>query len=504
MVAFALKIELDPEVKFPSLRFSGTGIRPNSIELRSSSFSLVGRVEKGPPASKQSSKSGSEDSWSTVVPLITSRWGGPELPPPSGRYRVLLNGAIVSGSGVSLPEARLVEGRFRIAFEADQSEAVVVLAAPLQDDELGSKNQSRLEANYKKQPAKPTNSVFFESFYGQNASCNPRAIDRELARVRPDITRYWGVADASVLVPEGSIPLIEGSASWWEVRANSKLIVINDWLRNRYKARKSQKVLQTWHGTMLKRLALSRRPINLRLVLASLRERRRWDILLAQNEHAKRVFRRAYAYFRSIWVEGYPRNDILFSGDASGIRKALQIPPSSKVLLYAPTWRDDRPGHVDHLNVAELRKRLGAEWVVLVRGHSKSIELGKNVLADGVIDVTRYPDVSDLFLVADLLVTDYSSVMFDFTVTGKPILFFTPDFEHYRQKLRGFYFDLLPIAPGPVVTTSEELFEAVINAEQDRDRYREKYAEWRERFNSRDDGHSASRVVARLIDEKIL
>jgi len=121
-----------------------------------------------------------------------------------------------------------------------------------------------------------------------------------------------------------------------------------------------------------------------------------------------------------------------------------------------------------------------------------------------VIDVTGYPDVSELFLVADALVTDYSSVMFDFTVTGKPLFFFTPDLEHYQRTLRGFYFDLLPVAPGPIVSDAAELARLVKDRTDVAPEYRERYAAWRERFNPLDDGHAADRVVARLLAEGII
>jgi CDP-glycerol glycerophosphotransferase len=126
------------------------------------------------------------------------------------------------------------------------------------------------------------------------------------------------------------------------------------------------------------------------------------------------------------------------------------------------------------------------------------------VHAPNVCDETGYPDISELFLVADALVTDYSSVMFDFTVTQKPVFFFTPDLDHYRENLRGFYFDLIPVAPGPVVSTVHELVALVRERDAVRLRFAGRYGAWRRRFNPRDDGHAAERVVRRLLAEGIL
>ncbi|MBB5633886.1 CDP-glycerol glycerophosphotransferase (TagB/SpsB family) [Cryobacterium mesophilum] len=492
----------------PILELNGTGTAPESLELVGPRLRMPGSVEPnagepGPHAGDTGSRT-----WRARVPLCTSRWGGPALPPPSGMYRFVADGAILDAAppesapaSTVLPAPQLVAGLFRIAFRTTDAGMTVVFTPPLADDELGSENQARLEARYRSAPSAPEDAAFFESFYGQNASCNPLALDRALVRARPDTVRYWAVADASVAVPDGAIAVIEGSAAWWDARANARLIVINDWLRNRFHKRRHQTVVQTWHGTMLKKLALSRRRPGIRPALATLRERSRWDILLAQNEYAARIFRRAYAYLGPIWEEGYPRDDILVTGDAMAIRARLGIPNDVHVLLYAPTWRDDHPDRVDHLDVARFTEQLGPGYVTLIRGHSRTIQPGEDVRAGGVIDVTSYPDVSELFLAADALITDYSSVMFDFSVTGKPIYFFTPDLDRYRQVLRGFYFDLLAVAPGPVVQDPAELVRLVRDPDAVQDEFAARYAAWRERFNPHDDGGAAERVMARLIRE---
>ncbi len=480
----------------PALEIRGPGAAPASFDVVGPRLRLPGTVV--------ADGTGKDTGWCATVPLVAARWGGPELPPPTGSYRLVIDGVSapdIRAAEATLPKPQLVPGFFRLDFRLDDVGLKVGFAPPLTDDEHGAANQARLEAEYRSAKPEPLDAVFFESFYGQNASCNPLALDRAFAAARPDITRYWGVADASVAVPEGAIALVEGSAEWWRIRAGARLIIINDWLRNRYRSRPHQTVLQTWHGTMLKKLALSRKRLGLRPALATLRERSRWNILLAQNSYAKNIFRRAYAYFGAIWDEGYPRDDVLITGDRAAVRNRLGIPDDARVLLYAPTWRDDRPDHVDHLNVSRFADQLGDGFVTLIRGHSRTLQPGEDVHGSGVIDVTSYPDVSELFLAADALITDYSSVMFDFSVTGKPIYFFTPDLDRYREVLRGFYFDLLPVAPGPLVQEASELLELVRNPDAVQEEYAAKYEAWRERFNPHDDGRAAERVVARLILE---
>lgn len=463
----------------PSLELRGSGPAPTRVAL------------DGPRASVSARITGRGKTWRAVIPLSVARWGGPSLPLPSGSYDIRIEGA-EKGEIDALPLTQL--GSLRATVSADR----VVIGPPIDPAYDSGEGQAALERRYATRPATLENAVFFESFYGRNASCNPLAIDRELAVRAPGVTRYWSVVDLSVQVPDGAIPVVEGSPEWWRARGASRLLVVNDWLRRRFARREGQVVLQTWHGTPLKRLALHRPRFDPRRALAVFRESRRWNVLLAQNPYAADVLRKAYAFLtRPIWVEGYPRNDVLVTGDPSTVRAALGIGDHERVLLYAPTWRDDRPELVDFLDPAALAASANA--VVLVRGHSRTLDAGRDAVGPRVIDVTGYPDVSRLLLAADALITDYSSVMFDFSVTGKPMYFLVPDLEHYRGELRGFYFDLVAHAPGPVVRTQDDL-EAALADDGVAAGYRERYDVWRAKFNARDDGHAAERVVARIID----
>jgi len=462
----------------PVLELRGEGPRPEHV-------ALVGPRATAPA----SAVTGRGKTWRAVVPLAAARWGGPRLPLPAGDYTV---------EGVEtdavLPLTQL--GTLRASLDG----ATLRIGPPIDPAYDSGEGQAALERRYATRPGGLEDAVFFESFYGRNASCNPLAIDRELARRRPEVTRYWSVVDLSVQVPEGAVPVVEGSPEWWRARGSSRLIVVNDWLRRRFERRPGQRVLQTWHGTPLKRLALHRPGFDPRRMAAVVRESRRWNVLLAQNPYAERILRKAYAFLtRPIWVEGYPRNDVLVTSDGSATRAALGIGADERVLLYAPTWRDDRDEMVDFLDPVALAA--SADAVVLVRGHSRTLLPGKDAAGPRVIDVTAFPDMAQLLLAADALITDYSSVMFDYSVTGKPMYFFVPDLEHYRGELRGFYFDLAERAPGPLVRTQEELAAALA---EDPARHDERYRVWRATFNARDDGHASERVVARLLDQDFI
>ncbi len=449
--------------------------------------------------------------------LVGERWNSVGLAPPSGDYRLETRfdeserstaRAVVTAA----PHPSVSSELLRAELVADAGTLTLRVAAPLADDERGASAQKRLEKQYRRRTATPENAVFFESFYSQTVACNPLAIDRELARVRPDVTRYWSVVDRSIAVPEGAIAIVEGSAEWWRVRADARLLVINDWLRKRWTPRPHQTVLQTWHGTMLKRLALDRDGIGLRTRIAVRRESGRWNLLLAQNDYAAEIFRRAYAYRGPIWVEGYPRNDALVRADPTARRAArerLGLTPAQRAVLYAPTWRDDATEIVDYLDLPSLPAaltELPGEHVVLVRGHSRTLRHGRNLDAPGLIDVTTYPDMAELLLAADVVITDYSSLMFDITATPTPLVLFAPDREHYERELRGFYFDLLADAPVTVTESREALVVELARLADGGDPREASVAlqSWRQRFTVLDDGDAAGRVVARILDSGML
>ncbi|KJQ53638.1 CDP-glycerol glycerophosphotransferase family protein [Microbacterium sp. SA39] len=461
-----------------ALIIAGTGQRPATAEL------------VGPRARVDARITGGGKTWKAMFPLRASRWGGAELPLPTGSYELRIADTDIDDLHVA---AQVLTG-VRVAVEGP----TVLIAAPIAPVYETVEGQSTLEGRYVAQAGGTENAVFFETFYGRSVGCNPQAIDRELAARAPGVHRYWSVVDLSVAVPEGAIAVVEGSPEWWHARGAARLLVVNDWLRRRFVRKPGQKVLQTWHGTPLKRLALHRPGFDPRRMAAVIKESRRWDVLLAQNTYSERILRKAYAFFgRPIWVDGYPRNDALTTGAPAAIRAALGIAEGERVLLYAPTWRDDRAEMVDFIDLELLAVQ--ADAVVLVRGHSRTLPQGRDRAGARVIDVTGYPETAQLLLAADALITDYSSVMFDFSVTGKPMYFLVPDMDHYRGQLRGFYFDLPGRAPGPLVRTQDELAAALADPGQEAT-YASRYAAWRAQFNTRDDGRAAQRVVDRILD----
>jgi CDP-glycerol glycerophosphotransferase len=164
-------------------------------------------------------------------------------------------------------------------------------------------------------------------------------------------------------------------------------------------------------------------------------------------------------------------------------------------VLYAPTWRDSKrtaTGNWKPVNF--LSEDLGEKVTVLYRGHTNTHQAHSDRVSKGAIDVTEYKNVAELYLAADVLVTDYSSSMFDFCVTGKPMIFLCPDIDEYSSK-RGFYFDFETLAPGPILRDGSKLSEALENIESVKIEYAQRYLAWQQKFNSLEDGQCSKRVV---------
>jgi CDP-glycerol glycerophosphotransferase (TagB/SpsB family) len=189
---------------------------------------------------------------------------------------------------------------------------------------------------------------------------------------------------------------------------------------------------------------------------------------------------------------GYPRNDRLAAatpGDVERVRASLGIAPGQTAVLYAPTHREYEEAYVPRLDLGRLAAALGPDHVVLVRPHY--FYDPEPLVGAQLVDVASHPSVEELCLAADVLLTDYSSIMFDYAVLDRPIVIHAPDWDEYRAR-RGVYFDLLAEPPGAVTRTQQEVVEALAErADGER-------AAFRERFCALDDGHAAERVVRRV------
>ena len=354
--------------------------------------------------------------------------------------------------------------RARILTRTDGSVAVAVIP-PLTPGER-SRRGHRLLIEREAGPLRP--GVFLESFGGRSAGDNPAAICEDLAAHGVGAPLWWSVVDGTVRVPAGARPVVVGSPQWVEALRTSRVIVTNDHLPSWFSKREGQHLLQTWHGTPIKKLLHDApRAVTLRYRRLMDRQVPQWDLLLAQSPQAGRRLQQALGYRGPVRVGEYPRNVRLLGGAEvrRRVRHELGIAPGQPVILHAPTWRESlRPstgaagcaaahglGPVGALDGPCLAELLDA--VVLMRSH----HMNRAGCVPGMIDVSGYPSVEELMLAADILVSDYSSIFFDFALTGKPAVVYAPDLASYRDAERGLYGDW-PLGSGlPVAADHDEL-----------------------------------------------
>lgn len=296
--------------------------------------------------------------------------------------------------------------------------------------------------------------VFFESFSGKNTADNPGAICEYLSGRNIGVPLWVSVRDEDTEVPAGAIPVITGSDAWYDKLTRAKVIVGNDNFPLWFRKRPGQHWLQTWHGWPIKRLLFDAHPNFVGLSYRRLMKRQAsdWDLLLAQSDEAAQRIAGS-AYYTGPVLEGeYPRNLALARAmqETASIKMKLGIAPGKRVILWAPTWR-----YLDEdLEFPADRIAKDNDAVVLVRGHHMKAVYKKG---ENVINVSSYPHVEELLAIADLLVSDYSSIFFDYALTGKTSIVYAPDLETYKTQERGFYSDWPNDSGRPVALTTKEL-----------------------------------------------
>ncbi|MET3923478.1 CDP-glycerol glycerophosphotransferase [Arthrobacter sp. UYEF20] len=455
--------------------------------------------------------------------LPQNPWGGEDVMPEAGAYSVRfvppgvadhLGHWFPASSGLQTQMPRRMEaGRLEVGLSRTAKAAALTihLRPPFAADEVGRFDQQALRTPVTAGgDAELTDAILFMCFGGRRATDSPRRLLEEFERRGSQWPMYWAVADFSVPVPAGTDPVLIGSRLWYRLLTEARILINNNNFPFYFRKREGQVYIQTWHGTPLKKLGNDVARTNFSLSYWNLmwREAEYWDALLAQNDYAAGVLANCFGFEGRVVTEGYPRNDSLtrerMAEDRQGIRSRLGIPEGKTAILYAPTWRDDAKNAsrqyemVTYLDFEKAQQLLGDDYVLLLRGHHNIAGQRQTAANKFVIDVTEYPEVNDLYTAADILVNDYSSVMFDFCVTGKPIIFLTPDIAQYRDATRGFYFDLEEKAPGPLHNTTEQVVRSIKNISSVSRRYAPKYEAFVEEFASQCDGEATQRVFDAL------
>lgn len=374
----------------------------------------------------------------------------------------------------------------------------------------------------------PVNSkkALFIAFQGRSYCCSPKAIyeyminderfnDWEFVwvfRKNKDVSDIPALRRATICTPK--------SAEYFRSYASAKYIISNYKFPRYAPRRREQIFLQCWHGTPLKRLGFDIKDdaANARDSRANLHRQYEWmsrvsTHFISPSAFASEKFDTAFKLTglkpETVIIEqGYPRNDYLYNfteQQADATRRRLGLPEDKKVILYAPTWRDNQhqPGvgftYEVSVDFDRLRAELGDEYVILFRAHylvASQFDFEK--YSGFVWDVSKLDDINELYVISDMLITDYSSVFFDYANLRRPIIFYMYDIELYRDDIRGFYMTLEGL-PGPIVRTGSELVDAVKTI-ADSDYYDERYRKFNEKYNYLDDGNATERVLNTILN----
>lgn len=475
-------------------------------------------------ATEQTSDGGDVVRWQAAVPLATELFGEATPLAPGrrkidwkdasgqiGRLRLSAHLAerlpLDTASPDSLPhrvEARRGRG------------LVLVTTRGLRPDEAGAFNQERLRTRVRTHawPALE-DAVLFRTYYGESATCSARAIHEELVRRDCDLPLYWTVKDHSVPVPDRAIRVVQHTARWHELLATARYLVDNVHQPDFLRTQPGQTFVQTLHGYPYKLAGVPywrRSGYSEDRIRSFLERQEDWTYLLSPAPYATPLLARDFPFGGEMLEIGYPRNDIFFHASRADdvrarTRARLGIGAHQTAVLYAPTYRDNlsidefRANRVDFLDPAVASTALGPDYVFLMRGHAMNARVAKREDTTAtVIDVTDYPEIVDLTLAADVGILDYSSLRFDFALTGKPMLFLVPDLEDYTGDVRGALLPYADTAPGPFLGSTAEVVEALQDLDTVAARHEAQRAAFIATFMPLEDGQASARLVDRVFD----
>lgn len=396
----------------------------------------------------------------------------------------------------------------RYRLRSDAEGVVLLVASELPVDDRGGSAQSVIRSAYRRQaersPAQRT--VFYECFYGRSVGGHPRAIFEELSKRLPDYEHVFAVQPGFHRPPPGAQSALRWTRRYHECLQSAPIVVSNCELHPDFEKLPFQVVAQTWHGTPLKRIGLdidSPKFRNADYQANLAKQVAQWSFMVSPTDDTDEIFPRAFGFDGPLVRSGSPRNDRVVNATPevrARVRSALGLSEDQPAVLFAPTFRDDAHGSGGYraspsCDLSALTASLPNGAAVLFRAHTNIRVSEVPWLDKSIINVSDYPDMQDLIVAADVLLTDYSSTMFDWALTDKPLVLFAPDLEHY-QGVRDFYYDYESTMPVSIARNQEALAEQLRLAVSGQSA---SLAAFADRFSSRDDGAATARVVDEIL-----
>ena len=420
----------------------------------------------------------------------------------SGKLFFFVGGEPVTADKALAKGVRVEADMHANSFGVDKNGALlckVKVAWPAYQDtkEKREANERRLYPLFCHLPLKK-DKVFFESFSKRTFSDNPKAIYEELAARDAGFDCVWGLRNNKTDVGPGGRVVRQDSLAYWYHLATAKYIVCNF---NQYcvRKRKGQVMVNTMHGVPLKHMGLSVAK-SAATVESMKRTFASWDYFVTPSDYMSNILRGEHFGFTGRFIEaGYPRNDVLIAGAADTakreqVRRALGVPQGKKMILWAPTWRTKKRFDLQ-LDLALLEQALGDEYVLVLRSHYlESQFVPQDIYSSFVLNGHGYDNVNEMLFAADALITDYSSIMFDYSLLQRPMVFFCWDYDEYMNEARGTYFDLRAEFPELVAHDSA----GVLQRLQHQDELMPAVQRFHEKFNQYDYGDASAKVVDAL------
>lgn len=389
------------------------------------------------------------------------------------------------------------------------------------------KNKLQYEC-YKRKYEINDKTILFETFGGRNYSCSPKAIYEQMLQLKEfdDYKFIWAFIEPEkheIKQDKRTKVVVSKSKEYYKYCACAKYWIVNSIMPEHITKKEGQVYVQCWHGTPLKKLRCDIEATGSVLnTVKEIRKRndidaKRFDYFISPSKFCTEKFTSAFNLKalgkENILIEkGYPRNDFLFNYTdeyVASLKDKLGIPKDKKVILYAPTFRDNQHtsgmGYTYTLNIDfdRLKEKLDKDYVIIFRTHyfvANSFDFEK--YKGFIFNMSNHDDVNDCYVLSDVIITDYSSVFFDFANLKRPMLFYMYDLEEYKEELRGFYFEIEDVLPGPIVKTQDELEQEIANIASYMEKYKEKYEAFNKKFNYLDGKECSKKVIKEILKDK--